>query len=84
VYIKLSTKQIAVSDKILAVSQTKTQVTPWVLQLKFLCTVETTTTKSLELPEYWQPSDLYIANQTVELGFSRIVKSAVFIQIFVS
>jgi len=52
VYIKLSTKQIAVSDKILAVSQTKTQVTPWVLQLKFLCTVETTTTKSLELPEY--------------------------------
>ena len=30
---------------------------PGFLHLKFLCTVATTTTQSLELPEYWQSSD---------------------------
>ena len=81
VYIKLSTKQIAESDKILAwaVSQMKTQVAHWVLQQKFMWTVAITTTKPLELPDHWQPSDLYKANQTVELGLYRMVKSAVFI-----
>jgi len=73
-------KQFAESDKILAwaVSQTKTQVTLWVLQLKFLCMFETTT-KSLDLPDTDSPVILYKTNLTVKLGFSGMAKSAVFI-----
>jgi len=41
--------------------------------------IEATTTNSLELPEYWQFSDLYKTNLSHELGFSRTVKSAVFV-----
>jgi len=55
----LSTKQCVESNKILAraISQTKAQAQTGFLHLKFLSKIEATTKKTLDLPEYWQPSD---------------------------
>jgi len=54
VYIKLSKKQFAESDKSLheLFHRPRLSSYPGFLHLKFLCMVETTTTKSLHLPEY--------------------------------